>query len=85
MKKSLREKRWISKQKLSKRKLKSKIKLIFKKRKKTSFWMKLEREKKLKKKLKPNNKNSFLDFKRWRTKCWLVPKLSRWQKSNKNN
>jgi hypothetical protein len=69
----------------NKRKQKSNIMPIYRKKKKKSFWKRLEKEKKLKKKLKVNSKSSFLDFKRWRTKCWLDPKLSKLRKSNKNN
>ena len=75
LKKSLKEKNWKSSKKLNKKNSKSKIKLIFNKKRKISFWKKSEREKKLKKRQKLNNKSSFLDFKRWRTKCWLVLKL----------
>tara|TARA_B110001450_G_C17547694_1_gene451285 strand:+ start:362 stop:604 length:243 start_codon:yes stop_codon:yes gene_type:complete len=61
------------------------IKLICNKKRKINFWKKLEREKMLKKKPRPSNKNSFLDFKRWRTRCWLVLKPLRLLRNNKNN
>jgi hypothetical protein len=71
--------------KLNKKKLKLRIKLICNKKRKINFWKKLEREKMLKKKLRLSNKNSFPDFKRWRTRCWLVLKLLRLLRNNKNN
>jgi hypothetical protein len=81
----LKEKKWKSRKRQNKKNLKFKIKLICNKKRKISFWKKLEREKKLKKKQKLNNKSSFLDFKRWRTRCWLVLKLSRLPRNNKSN
>ena len=70
---------------LSKKKLRLRIKLICNKKRKTSFWKKSEREKMLKKKPRLSNKNSFLDFKRWRTRCWLVLKLLKLLRNNKSN